>query len=452
MARKKNTSFVGSSVRDIARDASIYARVIDNAAGDLQLLYDRVTGENAHTAGELITHKGSGNGCPINIPHGSQMINRNLRLAGAGSSGQEYYIIIIPVFVPNNNQTLYKFDVDVDTYDDEQTICEVRSSTWALDSSDPGEVITPERGNATTVRYHLTLGAGWRFLAVKRKLYFDEVDTRALLSGWRLYPWYLSTQLTNGIDVPGSSAAGNPYPSLSTLTPTVAAQNTIDTAMTAANSPLDPWVLTRLNRMIGAMWEYLTGSPTPGNNTITLSTTRNHNRANFTAEPLIELPIVSVALSSLAVEAVTVKSSFLGALSTSDPVQGPIDFVRYPQTTTSGGSPVVHIVSQNELWFPSFPTGGSSTLAGRVIIADYSAAGTIGGNWQARFVIGAATSAWVTFAVIGSTRLFQASFSALNFAASGANQVRLEIQNTSGSASITGQEIIVLGYSLAFTP
>ena len=30
--------------------------------------------------------------------------------------------------------------------------------------------------------------------------------------------------------------------------------------------------------------------------------------------------------------------------------------------------------------------------------------------------------------------------------------LRLEIQNTSGSASISGQEIVVLGYALAFTP
>lgn len=451
MARKKNASFVGVPLRDVARDASIYSRTIDNAAGDLQLLYDRVTGENAHTVGELITHKGSGNGSPINIPIGAQSINRNLRVAGAGSSGLDHYIITIPIFVPNNTQADYKLDVDVDTFDDEELFCESRSTSWALNFTDVGQVLRPERGDTTTVRFHLTLGSGWQYLAVRRRLFLDEEDTRAFLRGWRLYPWYFSEQTTNGLAIPGSAAAGNDYPSLSSLTPTVAADNTVDTAMTAPNSPLDPWVLTRLNRMAGALWEYLTGAPVPGNNTITLATTRDHNRSVFSAEPLVELPMVSVALSAFAVQCVTVKTNYLGTLSTSNPIQGPIDFVRYPQTTTSGGSPVVHIVSQNELWFPSFATGASSTLAARVLILDYSTGG-IGGNWQARFVIGGVTSSWVTFAVIAGTNLYAASFSALNFTASAANQVRLEIQNTSGSASIAGQEIIVLGYSLAFTP
>lgn len=452
MARKKNASFVGVPLRDVARDASIYARTIDNTAGDFQLLYDRVTGENSHTVGELITHKGSGNGCPINIPLGAQCINRNLRVAGAGLSGLEHYILIIPVFVPNNSQGEYKLDVDVDTYDDEELLCESQTTLWALSSTATGQVLRAERGDATTVRFHLTLGGGWQYIGVRRRLFLDEEDTRAFLRGWRFYPWWFSEQTTNGISIPGSASAGNDFPSLSSLTPSVAADNTIDTAMTAANSPLDPWVLTRLNRMVGAFWEYLTGSPVSGNNTIALATTRDHNRSVFTSEPLLELPMVSVALSALAVEAVTIKSGYLGTLSTSSPTQGPIDFVRYPQTTTSGGLPVVHIVSQGELWFPPFATGASSTLAGRVLIADYSAAGTIGGNWQARFFIGGSTSAWVTFSNIAGTRLYEASFSALNFTAAGANQMRMEIQNTSGSATITGQEIIVLGYSLAFTP
>jgi hypothetical protein len=164
------------------------------------------------------------------------------------------------------------------------------------------------------------------------------------------------------------------------------------------------------------------------------------------------LPIASVALSALAVEAVTMKSNFIGTLSTSDPIEGPVDFVRYPQTTTSGGSPVVHVVTRNEIWLPPFETGASSTLAARVLIADYSAGGAIGGNWQARFSFGAATSSWVTFTQIGSFRLWVATFSALDYTAGSPNILRLEIQNTSGSASISGQEIVVLSYALAFTP
>lgn len=447
MARKKNTSFVGSPVADVVRDASIYSRTVDNAAGDLQLLYDRVTGENAHTTSELITHKGAGNGCPMNIPAGAQNIGRNLRLVGAALE-RDYYILTIPVFIPTN-QTEWIFDVDVTTYDEDEVRCEVRSASWALTSAIPGARI--ERTDRITFRFRMTLGAGWQYLTVRRALYLDDKDGFSFLSGWRLYPQWLTQQLTNGLSSPTSTTAGNSAASLSTLSPSVAADNTIDGAMTAANSPLDAWVLTRVNRMVGAMWEYLTGAPVPGNNTITLATTRDHNRSVFTAEPLLELPIVSVALSAMRVSSTTTKADYLGTLSTSSPIEGPIDFVRYPQTTTSAGSPVVHVITRNELQFPSFATGASSTLAGRVLILDYNTGG-IGGNWQARFVIGAATSSWVTFVNIAGTNLYAASFSALGFTASAANQIRLEIQNTSGSASITGQEIIVLGYSLAFTP
>jgi hypothetical protein len=451
VARRKNSSFVGASVRDVARDASIYSRVVDNAAGDLQLLYDRLTGENGHTAAELLDHSGGGNGAAISIPLGAQTIRRSLRLAGAGANGTPYYIIVIPVFVPDNGEGLFRFDVDVDTFDDEPLDCEVRTTTWTLDATAPGSI--EERvGPTATIRFTLDLAPGWKYLAVRRRLWVDEEDTRAFLLGWRLYPFYFTSQLSNGLAIPGSTTSGNPFPSLGTLTPTVAGDNVIDDAMTAPNSPLDPWVLTRLNRMIGALWEYVTGAPVPGNNVTSLGTTRNHNRANFTAEPRIELPIASVALSALAVEAVTQKSNFIGTLSTSDPIEGPVDFVRYPQTTTSGGSPVVHVVTRNEIWLPPFETGASSTLAARVLIADYSAGGAIGGNWQARFSFGAATSSWVTFTQIGSFRLWVATFSALDYTAGSPNILRLEIQNTSGSASISGQEIVVLSYALAFTP
>lgn len=449
MARKKNSAFVGSPIVDVVRDASIYARTIDNAAGDLQLLYDRVTGENSHTSTELINHKGAGNGCPMNIPAGAQTIKRALRLVGLATE-EDYYILTIPVFIPTN-QTEWIFDVDVDTYDEDEVRCEVRSTSWSILSSIVGTRI--KREDRITLRFRVTLGAGWQYLAVKRKLYLDDKDGFSFLTGWRLFPQWLTQQMSNGLSMPTSAAAGNNAASLSTLTPSVAADNTIDAQMTAANSPLDPWVLTRLNRMIGAMWEYLTGAPVPGNNTITLSTTRDHSRTSFTAEPLLELPMVSVGLSAMSTDSVGIKSSYIGTLSTASPVVGPIDFVRYPMTTTSGGSPVVHVITRNELMFPSFNgVAGSSSLAARVLILDYNTGG-IGVNWQARLVIGTATSSWVTFANIAGTNLYSASFSSLGITLSGgANQVRLEIQNTSGSASITGQEIIVLGYSLAYTP
>ena len=63
---------------------------------------------------------------------GRQSMRPALRVAGAGSSGLDHYIVTIPIFVPNNTQADYKLDVDVDTFDDEELFCESRSTSWAL--------------------------------------------------------------------------------------------------------------------------------------------------------------------------------------------------------------------------------------------------------------------------------------------------------------------------------
>ena len=456
MARRKNASFVGVPVSETARDASIYSRTIDNAAGDFALVYDKITGANGHSATDTINHSGSGRGCPMRLPYPSQTINRDIMLRGAGTEA-DYYILVLPVFIPVGVSE-WNLEVDCEVHpvrvNDGSLSVDVFSTSWAqvAGSFSPAYVreAPPWRNGNTgtwTSAFSLTgLGTGWQYIAVKRRLLYDETDPNGYLYGWRFYPSWVGLGESNGLAMPGASATGNPYPThASTLTPTNAAADDIDAAMTADHAPLDAWVLTRLNRMLGSMWEYVTGSPIPGNNTTTMTTTRDHNRSVFAAEPLLEFPIASVALGCMRVANVTTKSDFLGTLSTSSPIEGPIDWARYPQTTAANE---VAIVSRSIMYFPTFSTA-SSDLDVVVLGLDYSTAGA--STWQARISTTGGTGAWVNFAQLGTTNLWSATITAAPFSAGVSNVVAIEVRNTAGGA-IGGRELLLLGYGLAFTP
>lgn len=440
MVRKKNASFVGSPAVDVVRDASIFQRWIGNTAGDLQLLYDRVTGENSHSSSDTINHSGSGRGCPLALPITSQQIERNLRIAGTINQ-DDFYIIAAPVFGAPGTQT-HIIEVDTTQYDDDQMTAEVRDTSWALVS---GPVVGRRPGGGRAVRFVVTLGQGWQYVAIKKFLRHDDIDPNGFLNGWRMWPEWLNPGASNGLTIDGSSAAGKPFAVQTSLTPTTMASQVIDDSMVTTDPPLDPWVLTRLNRITGTMWEYLTGSPVPGNNTTTCTSNRNHDRSVFTSEPLLEMPITSVALSCMKTSNVTTKNDFVGTIGTGAPTGGPIDWVRYPQTATG-----TIVITRNNFYLPPFEnTSGLSHLSGRVLILDYNTGG-IGGNWQARFVLGSITSSWATFTNIAGTNLYVATLTSLGYTSPGAgNVMRLEMQNTV-SGSIVGQEIIVLGYGLAF--
>lgn len=454
MARKKNSSFVGSATGDVARDASIYSRWIDNAAGDFALLYDKITGENAET--NTINHSGATGerGCPLRLPAGSQTIARELRLVGAAVEA-EFYLLVIPVFVPRTGLTeQWTLELDVDMRIRNQAFeAEVRSTSWAL-SAGPyvgqrivENTIIGERYRKIT--FDLTIdqtGAtgSWIYIAVRCPFYLDDLDPNAWFEGWRLFPTWRANN-AQGLMPTGSTAQGNPFSTVA-MTPATMSADYIDAAMTAVDAPLDPWVLTRLNRSINTVWEYLTGNPVQENNTTAVTATRDHNRASFTAEPLLEFPVCSIALGCMRVSSVTAKTDFLGTLATTAPVEGPIDWVRYPQTTAANETA---IVSRTTIWLPPFKDTATTDLDCQILALDYSTAGA--STWQARISTPGGTGAWVNFTQLGTTNLWSCSITGAPFSAAALNFAAIEVRNTAGGA-ISGRELLLLGWGLAFTP
>lgn len=402
-------------------------------------MYDRLTGENSHSASDTINHSGNGRGCPIALPIVSQQIERNLRIVGAINQ-DDFFIIVVPVFGAPGTQT-HIVEVDTTQFDDDQMTAEVRDSSWALVS---GPVVGHRPGGGRAMRFKVTLGQGWQYLAVKKYLRHDDVDPNGYLTGWRMWPEWLAPGESNGLSIAALPTSSDRFASQATLTPAVVASQVIDDAMVAADSPLDPWVLTRLNRLWGAAWEFVTGAPVPGNNAITCATTRNHDQLNFTAEPLLELPMASIAVGCVSERSITIKNNFVGTIGTGAPIEGPIDWVRYPQTATG-----VVTISRASMWLPAFASASpASNLDVVVLICDYNTGG-IGGNWQARIDNPTSISGWSTFTRISTTNLWTATIASVGFGAGVENNMSLQLQNTVGG-SIVGQEIVVLGWGLAF--
>lgn len=436
MARKKNASFSGSPLSHTARDSSILSTWADDVAGDFALVFDKVTGANAHSSGDTVNHTGSGRGCPLSLPLASQHIGRSLVLSGTGNA-EPYYILVVPVFVPNGTQT-YVLEVDIASSLDDEVYAEIRDTSWAQPTTtQPGALVSKDGGATTFYRWTLSLGVGWQYVVVSKNLY-PNVDVDNLIC-WRLYSDTPGTGESNGLDTPTSSAAGSPFATLATMTP--ATVEVIDAAQVGDARPLDAWVLTRLNRQINTFWEYLTGGKVPGNNAVQCSTTRDLNQGTWTAEPSVDFPIASIALGCVPTAA---PKPFLGTISTAAPTVGPINWTRYPQTqplTTA------RPISRVRFYCPPFNTT-TSLLKGEAIFFAYN--GEVLSNWQARVLTGAGTSsAWATLTQIGSSNFWRATMTAVPFVAGGVEVFQLEMQSTV-LASPIDKEVLALGWALAF--
>jgi len=433
MARKKNASFNGAPLPHVVRDASIFQQWMSDSVGDFALVFDKVTGANGHSSSDTINHSGGVRGCPLSLPLANQHINRSVALAGSGNA-ESYHIVVVPIFVPNGTQS-YVLEVNFGSSDiDEEIYAEVRDTSWgSLLTQQPGEHVNWAR------RWYLSLGAGWQYLVVSRTLYpTTEGDT---LIGWRLYPDTVGAGESNGLDMPTSAASGSPFGALATMTPSTV--EVIDTAQVADARPLDAWVLTRLNRQINTLWEYLSGGKIPGNDTVQCSTTRDLNQSTWTAEPSVDFPIACVALGCVAENG---PKNFLGVLGTAAPTVGPINWTRYPQTqplTTA------RAISRIRAYCPPFNTA-SSLLKAEAIFYKYQAADANLSNWQARVQTGASgATAWATLTQIGSSNFWRATMSAVPFIAGAAEVFQLEMQSTVAATPID-KEVLVLGWSLAF--
>ena len=418
MARIKNLTPLGSPPRDVARDTSIFHRWLRNAVGDAALASDKMTGLN----GELITinHSGNGRGCPMMLPPVSTTCDTDL----TSTLDKDYYIWSAPIYIPPGESSDLLYNVQADfvrrgppvTYS-----VEVRSFAWALlqsGSLNGGE----DYSGLHNVQLFLT--PGWQILLIRGTLTTGQATK---LLGVRVHAVRASIGDNNGLSPLSTSGTAqvNVYPVPATLSSSLL---TFDDVQVEVNGPLDAYVLTRLNRGMNALWEYVTGAPVPGHNVRTMPTTVDNNTA---PAPSLAMPMGSWGTSVVNVD---------GADKVAPGVAG---FARYP-TAEVGASMTI---SQVFLQFPNF-LFATNPLKCRVLIWEKSAATAT--NWRFNTLTAAGASSVVAVTMIGATGFGYVDIVDGNYTSGTEQTLNLQISHAAPAGAL--DEIYLMGWSVAFDP
>lgn len=449
MARIKNPTFAGAVPRSVVADASIRADWLANVAGDVAKVSDLATGENSETP---ITHTGNGDGCPLRLPLAAQHLDRSLIIYGSTIAEDDFYVLAVPIFVGAGEANIYRLDVDMRTLAGAIVTLEVRDSTGATVSGPtPGEAIDTDDdlpgasrvSRAQRFRWDFqVVSSGVYYVLVKRPCYFSDADPDARLVSWTLDHVRPTVGESNGITAGnGGTAISDPYETHATFTPSTD-HDTYDEEVTV-DGPLSAYVLTRINRQLNTLWEYITGAVIPGNATHQCSTTWDNNRASFTSEGQLDFPIAVVALG--ACHGDTGKPA-VGDYTDSTPADGLIGWTTHPLSESATNDNVTSLL----VTLPSFDTS-SSDLKCKVLVHAPNGAGTAS-DWRFRVLNGttATASSAVALVQVGSSNFLVATITGVPFSASADNVLNIQIAHNAAGAGV--DQLDILGACFYFEP
>lgn len=439
MARIKNASFVGVSLRDVVADAPIKTSWLRNVVGDLALLVDRVTGRNGETP---INHTGGVNGCPMRIPLAAQHLDRSLVLSGNAVSKDDMFVLAVPVFVPAGHDGSLRLEVDMRSPSGFVAFLDVINSSGSSIINPTPSVesdLDEEEQSARRVSRHqryswvFSLGPGLYFVRVKRRCTFLNEDPDGRLVSWTLD--YARTSLSgSGLAMIGDVT--NAYRASSAFTSSTI-HDTYDEEV-QEDGPLSAYVLTRVNRQINTLWEYVTGSRIPGNSAYQCSTTWNNNRASFTSEGLLDFPLACVVVGA-AVEGKSIVNDY----TLSSPTDGLLGHCVHPTTRSTTNENVCSVMMQT----PSFRTSPSDL---RCTVLCHAPGGSAT-NWRFRVSSSAGASSAVAPSQIGITNFFFATITSVPFTSSSSLNMNVQIANVANGA-LGSERLDVLGVCFYFDP
>jgi hypothetical protein len=420
MARIKNLTPLGSPPRDVARDTSIFHRWLKNAVGDAALASDKMTGLNGEL--DTINHTGNGRGCPMTLPPVSTACDIDL----TSTLLKEYYVWAAPIYIPPSSSASDDYVVQADIVRNgtvRSYSVEVRSFAWALLQA--GEL--DREGVEETHNLILSLAPGWQVLLIRATLPITASNAERI-RGVRVYRKGRAFRDPNNGFSPLSTsgtAQVNVYPVPATLSSSLL---TFDDVQVEENGPMDGYVLTRLNRGMNALWEYVTGAPVPGHNVRTMPTTVDNNTA---PAPSLAMPMGSWG------------TSCVNADGTDKVVPGVAGFARYPTAEFAA----LTTISQVRLQFPSF-LFATNPLKCRVLIWEKSA-GTAT-NWRFNTSTAAGFSSVVAVTMIGATGFGYVDIVNGNYTTGSGQTLSLQISHA--APGVFSDEIYLVGWSVAFDP
>ena len=318
MARKKNAAFVGASILDVDVDALTYTHTMANACGDTARIFDRVTGQNAHSASDTINHDGTaGRGSLLGVPIAAQWIGRNISVtspaAGKDGSVGQTWLIATPVFIPPG-ETALTVEVVGTFLQDLQLKAYFKTSAWAQ-VGDQLEVTLADKGSIKGNSVDAWRGS---FTGLPSGLcyFFIEATTLAASTGdpgeggvafASLYSWGLYARRKKAVADVAARRASNIFGVTTPGATEGMANVSFDGALFANREALHGYLTAYENRNQNALEEYITGWPCGGNASYThvdhdgaaapdasdpaRSRFMAHTRSLYAAEPEIAWPL-----------------------------------------------------------------------------------------------------------------------------------------------------------------
>lgn len=463
MARKKNTTFAGVSVFDCRVDAPTFKRIAESGIGDSALIFDRATGSNGETG--LITHEGSGNGCPLGLPIASQLIGRSLNLTSPSTkdtSGGTGQTIIAPyvVRIPPGETTLI-----VEVMISDMAAVSPLGAHLRIVQQSTGTELADVQMTAVPFGTATMLTATVRELPAGYMLVFPTVDTDTISPGsstvnvGRLECVIIRHDVGQAI---GENAAGEAVDTARTTearydvqTPGAAEglfHRNFDEALFTNEDALSSYELGGWNANLNSLDEYITGRPAGGGPDYThvdhdgagvaddVDPARvrfeSHTRATYAGEGQVNLPIWCESFGAWLDQGKFVVNA------AEPPTTGMLDwYAPWPISTASLDLRAGRFV------MPDFQTGASLLKCGVLIGSEASAAV---GNWSFRVATAAGVSAaQVPTAITGSgNTLWFVEITAIPFSPDTEETVTLRCSRSGAKGGIN--ELAILGVCLNF--
>jgi len=436
MARKKNSTFIGSPMADVDVDSLIYKRWIEAAIGDTALVQDKITGLNGETS--TIVHTGAaGRGCVLGIPLVNQSIRKMFTFTGSGKAIGDTRVLCTAFFVP-----LGETQINVDIVAFSEVPCKISvydTSYTLIDSVDANMY-------ATTV-LNVTPGALHIF---EVRVNTDDLFLNLYAVGTTIFSVCIHFGRTGGSQ-PAILPASSPLTGQSPQTSADAVfKIDFDSQLFASQMPVSGRTATLLNRQQNSLLEFLTGWPS-GNaayaqidsGTSDPATSRFHaaTRAgtDLAAEGELQFPLLCAFLGS------AMTDGTFAVNAAQPPTSGLLEFYA-PWVLTTAALPQNAFVQRIKM--PDFQTASSRLKA--VAIGTKGPSWDAAKPWQATFSCGGAGVTSTFTDVGGGSNLVIATASAIAFTGDANANAVVALTRAAGARAI--EEFALLGVAFYFAP
>lgn len=471
MARVKNATFTGAAPSEVDVDSPTWKRVIKNAIGDLALVFDKVTGENAEAS--TINHGGTrGRGARLGVPWVNQAFSGRDDRAGLWGVDLTYYnpgavgakagtavdtmIFATPVFIPPGETDMtvvvtgkgldvWPWRVELHKESDYSLLFQGDLTRRAHGSGLFDELRIETRDNGTD-------GDGMLCLL----LIFADTTTRLTpednapdgqIRCYSLFAGPTRRRLAISSSSPVSRLAQDDY-NITTSSDRQVWYD-FDSTLFADRTPLHAVLTGRASRNLNGRIEAITGWPVGGNTNYSLidsadtnptSAFMAHTQSEYANEPRIAWPLFSQCFGAY-------QGGGNLVIDTTPPTQGLLDWY--------GLIPIATAVSRHVGWRMFMPDFDTATSNLKVCVVAGSADPGVGGEgakWSASWDFGSATASTATaFARVGTTALMTSKQTAVDFPPDAeAGTVDLRLQKS--AAKVNVDEIVILGACAYFEP